>query len=422
MNVKITPNILEGDVLIPPSKSLSHRAIIAASLAEGKSIIENVLLSNDIVATIEGMRSLGADIEIVDNNKLIIKGSKVKRVNNIINCKESGSTVRFLIPISLLSDEEITFTGENHLVNRPLDLYTEIFDKQNIFYKKQDKELPLTIKGKLKADKFYIRGDVSSQFITGLLYTLPLLEDDSEIVITTNLESKGYIDLTLDILKLFNINIINNNYESFIIKGNQKFISNNYTIEGDYSQAAFWLVAGALNGNLKLHNLRKDTFQGDKEILDFLKIMNVDVRYDNNIVIPIKSKSIGNTIDLSQSPDLGPIITVLASVSEGETRIINAERLRIKESDRIKAILTELNKMGANIIETKDGMIINGVKNLKGNVTLDSWNDHRIAMALTIASIKTEGSYIIKNASCVSKSYPHFFEDFKKVKGVVSCE
>ncbi len=420
MNVIITPNKLSGDVIIPPSKSLSHRAIIAASLAEGESVISNVLLSKDILATIDSMRACGATIDI-DNDKLYIKGSKAFRKCNIIDANESGSTIRFMIPIALVCGDKITFTGKNNLVNRPLDPFLEIFDRDNIKYNKNDKYLPLEVEGALKPGYYPIRGDISSQFITGLLYALPLLDGDSVIEITTNLESKGYIDLTLDILSKFGIEIINEDYHKFYIKGNQKYMPNDYEIEGDFSQSAFFLVADMLGAHINLKAMNLSSFQGDKKILDDIKVFGGNVEVNTNYINCIANSINGATIDFSQSPDLGPALTVLASLAKGESNFINASRLRIKECDRITCMKEELNKLGANIKELPDGMIINGVVRLKGNI-VDSHNDHRVAMALAMASLKCDGEIKILNAQCVSKSFPHFWEVFEALGGKIRYE
>lgn len=421
MNVIIHPKKLKGDVIIPPSKSLSHRAIIAACLAEGESVISNISFSKDINATIGAMEALGAKV-VKEGNTLYITGSKIKRVGDLIDANESGSTIRFMIPIALVSSEPITFSGKNHLVNRPLDSYFEIFDKLGITYTHPTEAyLPLHVNGGLKSGIYEMRGDISSQFITGLLYALPLLDGDSKIVITTNMESIGYIDLTLDVLKDFGIKVINNNYKEFIIEGNQKYKPNNYTVEGDYSQTAFYLVGGALGNDINLLGMKEYSLQGDKKIIEDIKSMNGDVTFINGVLKCNPSDTIGSTIDFSQSPDLGPALTVLASLSEGTSHFVNASRLRIKECDRITCMLEELNKMGASITETYDTMTINGVKELKGCV-VDSHNDHRIAMALAMAASVSNGDVKILNAECVSKSYPHFWEDYIKLGGSVDFE
>ena len=421
MNVIIHPKKLSGDVLIPPSKSLSHRAIIAACLAEGESVISNISFSKDINATIDAMEALGAKV-VKDGSTLYITGSKIKRVGKLIDANESGSTIRFMIPIALVNNEPITFTGKNHLVKRPLDSYYEIFDRLGIVYSHPaDAYLPLEVNGGLKSGVYEMRGDISSQFITGLLYALPLLDGDSKIVITTNLESIGYIDLTLDVLKDFGVEVINNDYKEFIIKGNQKYTPNNYTVEGDYSQTAFYLVGGALGNDINLLGMKEHSLQGDQKVIDDIKSMNGNVTFVDGVLKCNPSETVGATIDFSQSPDLGPALSVLASLSVGTSNFINASRLRIKECDRITCMLEELNKMGANITETYDTMTINGVNELHGCV-VDSHNDHRVAMALAMAATRCKEDVKILNAECVSKSYPHFWEDYVKLGGCIDYE
>ena len=419
MKLELIPSKLHGDVMIPPSKSLAHRAIIAGSLADGKSVITNLNFSNDITVTTQAMKDLGVEIEVFNDYEIIHGNGKLTRVEKIINCGESGSTIRFMIPISLLADGEVTFVGEGRLTSRPLGVFHNIFDRQGIKYSRGVEELPLTIDGKLKSGRFEVRGDISSQFITGLLYTLPKLDGDSEIIITTNLESKGYIDLTLDVLDRFGIKIINENHKIFIVPGNQGYRAHDYRVEGDFSQVAFWLVAGFLNNGMNCLGMNPDSLQGDREIIKILKDMDGDLTIDKGIISIAGKKSTGATIDLSQCPDLGPIVTVLASLSEGTTRIINAGRLRIKESDRITSMTTELNKLGAQIVETEDGMIIEGVKNLRGGVEVDAWNDHRVAMALAIASSRCEKTITLTGADSVKKSYPNFWKDFEKLGGKI---
>lgn len=420
MDVIITPNKLSGSVVIPPSKSLSHRAIIAASLANGKSKISNVMYSNDIKATINAMRACGAKIEEY-KDYLIIEGSDVIRKESVIDANESGSTIRFMIPIALVSNEEITFVGQNHLVKRPLDTFLEIFDKQGIKYERGKDYLPLKVNGGLRSGEFTVRGDISSQFITGLLYALPLLDGDSIIHISTEMESKGYIDLTIDILKMFGIEIENRNYQEYYIKGNQKYKPCDYTIEGDYSQSAFFLVANALGADIKLLAMEEKSHQGDKKIISDMNDFGFSTKFINNELVVDEKKPHSATIDFSQSPDLGPALTVLASLVEGRSEFINAGRLRIKECDRITCMKEEINKLGGNVEELPDGMIINGVNMLHGGV-VDSHNDHRVAMSLAMATLKMDGELKILNASSVSKSFPNFWEVFESLGGKVRYE
>lgn len=415
--MKIYPSKLKGVVNVPSSKSLSHRALIASALSNGNQRVSNLIFSNDIYATMDALTAIGYHFELGED---YVDVSYQGDMLEYINCRESGSTVRFMIPIALTKVDKMTFIGENNLVKRPLDTYLEIFDKMNIPYEKGSDYLPLTVNGKIEAGVYDICGNVSSQFITGLLMSLPMLDGDSVINISTNLESKGYVDLTLDVLKDFGVKVINKNYQSFVIPGNQKYVPRDYMVEGDYSQSAFWLVLGTLNGDIYLEGMNKDSLQGDKEIIDFINKMGGDCSFEGEYLVAKKCQTHGAIIDLSQAPDLGPIITVLASLSEGKTEIINAERLRIKESDRIKAITTELNKLGARITETENGMIVEGVKELKGGVCVDSWNDHRIAMSLAIASTRCREPITLTGEKSVNKSYPHFFKQFKELGGKIS--
>ena len=425
MKVKIKQKKLGGTIPIPPSKSYSHRAIIAAALATSNkdkevSRIDNLKYSVDITTTTEIMENWGANIEIGEDFE-IIKGNSgiVNPKDEYTQCNESGSTIRFLIPIGLSNNNKIVFDGKGKLVERPLDSYYKIFDEQGIKYSNNNGWLPLNVDGQLKPGKYEIEGNISSQYITGLLYALPLLNGDSELKINKTLESKGYIDLTLEILEMSGIKVENNNYKSFFIKGNQKYNPFDYVIEGDYSQVAFWIVAGILGSEIKCLHVKKDSLQGDREIIEIVQRMGANVEIFDDYIIVKPSQTYGTVIDISQCPDIGPILTVLAALSKGETKIINAERLRIKESDRITSIKTELNKLGANVEEVGDSLVINGVERLTGSTELSAWNDHRIAMSLAIASIKCDGEIVIDEAESVKKSYPHFWEDFKKMGGDV---
>ncbi|NLJ58626.1 MAG: 3-phosphoshikimate 1-carboxyvinyltransferase [Tissierellia bacterium] len=411
-SIVIKPTKLKGVITPPPSKSLSHRAIISASLSKEKeiSIIDNVILSEDIKATINGMKSLGAEIEIINNwnnsYKLHIGGIREKIEYAEIDCKESGSTLRFLIPIALMLTKSCKFSGRGKLVERPLDLYYQIFDEKNIKYKNIKGNLPLTISGKLKEGSYKISGQISSQFISGLLFALPLTKKESVITITDKMESAPYVDLTIEILKRFGINI-ESNYRQYIVRAGSQYKSSSYTVEADYSQAAFYLVAKALGNDVECVGLNEDSLQGDKEILNIIE------RYTSNAQEII--------IDASQIPDLVPIITVLASLQKGKvTRIINAQRLRIKESDRLKAISTEMNKIGGEIEESKDGLYIVGKENLKGKTRVNSWNDHRIAMSLAIAATKCKDEIILENYQAVNKSYPGFWNDYMTLGGLLN--
>ena len=420
-DLKIYPSELKGEVKIPPSKSMAHRAIICAALSEGLCIIENIDYSDDIIATIDAMNSLGAKI-VKHKDYIEVIGAygsdeKAKEAR-VIDCNESGSTLRFLVPISLLFKGSSNFKGRGNLGKRPLTTYYNIFERQGIQYSYEEGNLNLVINGELKAGTFEVEGNVSSQFITGLLFTLPLLKEDSKIIITTEMESKGYIDLTLKAMSDFGVEIINNNYREFIIKGNQKYNVRNYRVEGDYSQAAFFLCADSLGNDVLCKDLDLNSLQGDKEVIDILERMNVVFNANDIGVKGIANGELTSTvIDGSQCPDIIPVLTAVASLTNGTTEIINAGRLRIKECDRLSAVTSELNKLGAKIIEKEDGLVITGVEKLQGGVEVWSHKDHRIAMTLAIASTRCEEPIVIKDYECVAKSYPNFFEDFKALGG-----
>lgn len=414
--VTIYPGSLAGEVFIPPSKSMSHRAIICAGLSEGVSTINNVGKSQDIEATCEAMRSLGITVEEAASF-LRIKGSAALELRNSrIDCRESGSTLRFIIPIAALTGKSVAFYGEGKLVERSLVPYFNIFEKQGIKYETDSGKLPLHINGRLAPGEFKLPGNISSQFISGLMFALPLLEEDSQITVTTELESKPYIDLTMKALNEFSIYIENHDYRTFLIKGKQKYRARDYTIEGDFSQAAFWLTAGALGSDVVCKGLDMGSMQGDKSVMDTIEKMGgkIAVEFDTVSALPADTK--GTVIDASQCPDLVPILAVLGALSEGRTEIVNAKRLRLKESDRLKAVSSELNNLGACIIEKEDGLVIEGRKSLCGG-KVDSWNDHRIAMALAVAATRCEEPVVISNASSVKKSYPDFWEHYKALGG-----
>lgn len=402
-NITLTPKKLSGSIKIPPSKSMGHRAIICASLSDGISTITNFDYSDDMIATIQAMESLGT-VFVKEDDKLVVDGRNTfTKKNSLIDCNESGSTLRFLVPISIVKDNNVRVIGRGNLGKRPIKTFYDIFDRQNIEYSYKENELDLCIKGQLKPDTFFIKGDISSQFISGLLFSLPLLDGDSVIKITSPLESKSYIDLTLSMLETFGIKIINNNYEEFIIKGNQEYIPTDYEVEGDYSQSAFFYSANFIGNDVVLHGLNENSLQGDKECIDIIKNLTLN---DGKEV----------TVDATNCPDIIPIISVCASLRRGTTKIINAKRLRIKECDRLSAITTELTKLGANIVESEDSLFITGVESFTGG-NVSSHSDHRICMMLAIASTRCKDNITIDDKECVKKSYPSFFSDFIKLGG-----
>lgn len=399
MDLKVTPGLLSGKILVPPSKSISHRALIAAALADGESRIYNLLDCVDTTATIGALTALGADIR-QEGNCTIVKGISVPPETAEINCFESGSTLRFIMPVAAALGCRASFDGRANLPNRPITPYFTEFQKHGVKFLTD--KMPYITEGKLTGGVYEIAGNISSQFITGFLFALSLLEEDSVIKITSPLESKSYVDLTADAMKSFGVEIEEGENE-YRIKGGQKYKPCDYTIEADMSQAAFFLVADAIGGNITPENLRYDSVQGDRAIIDIVKTFKENGGKAFNIAA-------------DNIPDLVPILTVLACFAEGTSTITDCGRLRIKECDRLAAITDELNRLGAKVEAGEDYLTIHGVKELHGGDCL-TYSDHRIAMSIAVASQRCTEPVIIRGADCVSKSYPTFFEDFRTLGG-----
>ncbi len=403
MNITIQPTLLQGSITPPPSKSQAHRAVIAVALAGGVSTLNNVARSQDIQATLDCVAALGACAEQARESVVRVRGMSacISRGRELpyLDCGESGSTLRFLIPVALAVAGGATFAGRGRLMERPQQPYFDIFKEKNIFYEQKDGVL--TVKGELKPGRYALPGNVSSQFITGLLYALPLLEGDSEILLTTPLESEGYVDMTLEVLEQFGIEI-QRQENRFLVPGGQQYQSRDVSIEADWSQAAFWYAARALGSDVSVEGLNKASAQGDRVIAEQFEWLTVpgDV-----------------TLDVSQCPDLVPALAAMAAVRQGRTYITNAARLRIKESDRLAAVTDVLNSMGADVTEQPEGLTIMGRDGLAGDVSVDSCNDHRIAMMAAVAATRCECPVTVMGAQCVAKSYPGFWEDYEKLGG-----
>lgn len=399
MDIRINPAVLSGKIDVPPSKSISHRALIAAALADGESRIYNLLDCVDITdATIGALTALGAEIEQCDGYTRVRGIGKAPETADI-DCHESGSTLRFIMPIAAALGSRSTFRGTANLPNRPITPYIEEFPKHGVRF--IENKMPYVTEGKLRGGVYEIPGNISSQFITGFLFALSLLEEDSVIRITTKLESKPYIDLTIDAMKVFGV-IVEEHGNEYRIKGGQKYKPCDYRVEADMSQAAFFCVAKAIGADLDILGLNPDSLQGDREIIRI-----TDEFMKNGRAFDVSAENI---------PDLVPILTVLACFAEGTSHITDCGRLKIKECDRLEAISSELNKLGAKITAGEDSLTIIGVKELNGG-ECDCWTDHRIPMSLAVASQRCNSPLILRGAECVSKSYPTFFEDFKMLGG-----
>ena len=413
-DVKFSPFVPNGTVNVPPSKSDVHRAIICAAMANGVSRISPVALSNDIKATIGCIKALGADA-VLENNVLTVDGTNMyKNKTALLDCGESGSTLRFFIPIAAVGNINATFVGKGKLPQRPIGIFTEALPKAGNVCKTEG-GLPLEIKGQLKSGIFEIPGNVSSQFITGLLLALPILESDSEIVLTSPLESVGYIAMTIRTMKQFGVNI-QATEKGWHIKGGQSYKTCDYTTDGDWSQAAFFMVLGAVSGKVTVKGVAKDSTQGDKKCTEILARFGAKVTQLDNEVTVEKGKLKAITIDASQIPDLVPVLSVCAAFAEGTTKIINAERLRIKECDRLKATAELLNNLGGKVKELSDGLEITGVSSLKGG-NVNGYNDHRIVMSAAVCAARSDEDITATFAMSINKSYPDFYIDYNSIGG-----
>ena len=342
-----------------------------------------------------------------------------------VDCGESGSTLRFFLPLGANLNCPLTFTGHGKLVSRPLQAYYDIFDEKFIQYFNDNGNLPVTVNGRLTPGTYKLPGDVSSQFVSGLLFALPLLNGDSVIEITSPLESSAYVDMTINCLAKFGVQVENEGGEHrrYLVKGKQRYQAQDSKVEGDWSQAAFWTVGGSLGTSITCEGVNISSLQGDQAVVRIMERMGAAISQTANNVTVCGGATKATVIDAANCPDIIPVLTVLAAVSEGTTKIINAGRLRIKECDRLAAMTSELNKMGASITEEPEGLIVEGKpEGLKGGVKVDAWNDHRIAMSLAIAAQKCAEPIILSGAESVAKSYPTFWEDYKSVGGLVEEE
>lgn len=405
MNVEIIPALLEGEVDIPSSKSASHRMLICAALAKGESRLTGITLSKDIEVTINALRTMGASI-YEEGDAVLVRGIASPAEEGMLDCGESGSTLRFLIPVAAALGMKATFTGKGKLPERPITPYVREFPSKGISLEYQN-TMPFTLSGKLCPGEYRLEGDISSQFISGLLFALPLCSGESFIRLTSPLQSKPYADMTLDALKNFGVEVFEE-AEGYRIPGNQTFRPCDCKIEGDYSQAAFFYVANALGCSVHPKNLNPSSVQGDKKILEIIR----DMGYTEN------TKSVLSSFhaDVGDIPDLVPILAVLACFGREVSHITNAARLRIKESDRLTAIAACLNRVGGKVEAYDDRLVIHPVEKLTGG-TVESFNDHRIVMAMAMASVKSEKAILIKDAGAVTKSYPGFFDDFNRLGG-----
>ena len=435
MNLKISPLTmgLNGEITTPGSKSYSHRAFIAAGLANGISIIKNPLTSGDVRITMNILESLGVKIYKKNENTYIVNSNKIKfsKVKKILDCRNSGTSIRIFSALSLLIKGGLILTGEFLKLKRPIMPLLNALKQLGGKFKLSDETLTIRRKG-FSCNKVKIRGDISSQFITALLMICPLLicknKEYIELELITPLVSKPFIDITLDVLNSFGISI-QENYENnkFYISNKQSYRTQSYTIPGDFSSAAFIIAAAVLSfkqSKIKINNLSLTNSQGDKKIIEILLEMGAHIVQSetlNHIIIECNREKYplnGIEVDCSDIPDLFPILAVIGVFAKEKTVLYNISHLRTKESDRIKSMTQELRKMGVKLIEDNDKLTIFQCEKLKG-IYINHNSDHRIAMACSIAALYATTNSYIKNSEIVNDSYPFFFKDLKELGAVI---
>lgn len=394
------PFKLSGSICAPPSKSFAHRMMICAALAKGKSTVSGIAESEDMLATLDCIRALGADCTLKDG-LLTVNGTAERNTESLFPCRESGSTLRFFIPTALASNGRYTFTGTERLMSRGIGIYEDIFKEKNISVSKGDSYI--TVCGKLTPGEYNVKGSVSSQYITGLLLALPLLGEPSRIKIIPPVESRPYIDITVSVMKLFGVDVIEAAENEFFIPGGQHYAGRELCVEGDWSNAAFYCAFKAIGNEITVNGLNPNSIQGDKICLKHFKAL----------------EEADPVIDISDCPDLGPVLFALAAAKHGAV-FTGTKRLKIKESDRAEAMAEELLKFGIICkVEENSVTVLDG--ELKAPCEpLSSHNDHRIVMALSILLSITGGT--INGAEAVNKSYPDYFSHIKQLGAEVRYE
>lgn len=394
MIAQIEKAVAQGKVIAPPSKSMAHRLLICSGLSRGTSVVKGIALSEDVKATLDCLEALGAKYKI-ENDTVTIEGIDIEKANSAtLLCRESGSTLRFFIPLCLISGKDYTLKGSETLLGRPLSVYEDIFKEQGLYFKNDGSTV--SVKGKLTSGSYRVKGNVSSQFISGLLFVLPLLKEDSTITIAPPIESCSYINLTISALSQFGVCVKWTDERTLYIKGGQSYIPQNVSVEGDYSNAAFFEALNILGGDIKIEGLSEDSLQGDKVYNKFFEMLSRGTA----------------TIHISNCPDLGPILFAIAACKNGGV-FTGTERLKLKESDRAASMAEELQKFGVSVRVEKDSVVVYPVDFHPPRCALWGHNDHRIVMSLAVMLTLTGGK--IEGAEAVSKSMPDFFEKLRSV-------
>ena len=393
MNVKIFPSKAKGSVTAPPSKSYAHRLLIGSAMAKGESILHHVAPSQDILATMDCLTALGASFTMEGDTVYVTGCGGAPEATAPLCCRESGSTLRFLLPLTLLSDEGGEICGTPRLMERGISVYQSVLSHKNITFSLEKEAI--FVKGQLTPSEFSLKGDVSSQFISGLFFALPLLNGDSTVRVLPPVESRSYIDMTVDALARFGIQIVEAEENTFFIKGNQAYEPLTATVEGDWSNAAFLFGLNHLGGAVSVLGLEENSYQGDKICLDYFSRLSEK----------------GKTIDLQDCPDLAPVLFALASTKGHDVVFSGTKRLKMKESDRAATMAEELSKMGIRLSVLENQVIVHGGTLTPPTARLCGHGDHRIVMALSLLLTLVGGE--IEGADAVSKSYPDFFTQLK---------
>lgn len=408
--------ILHGKVVPPPSKSQAHRLLICAALGVEPCKISCSNVNDDIMATMRSLNALGAGIEY-SSGVFTVRPVKVIK-GATLDCGESGSTLRFLVSVAAVLGAEATFIGGGKLPQRPMgDLCKVLSEHGIVFDKHPENELPLTCHGALTGGHYILPGNISSQYLTGLLFALPLAKEDSIVEVTGIMTSASYISMTLDALRIAGIGI-GQQGNIFKVKGKQQYrMPSHVTVEGDWSSAAFWVVAGVTGKNpIVVGGMNTASLQGDSYVVEHLRSMGAFIEVNGNEIVAMPSHLFGAELDCTDTPDLLPILSVAAAVAQGTTTFTGVGRLRFKESDRLEAMKRTLASFGINSQVGEDTFtVFGGTPVVQGVV--DSFGDHRIAMSAAIMSSLAQGTAIIDGAECVAKSYPSFFDDFKNLGG-----
>ncbi len=418
MDISIIPAALTGTVEAIESKSDAHRLLICAALSEKPTKISIKNISKDIIATMNCLAAMGGGIQPEEGNAVTINPLWQNLTNApLLDCGESGSTLRFLMPVAAALYDGVNITGSGRLPERPLSAIMEAMQGNGCHF--SDEKLPFRVTGQLKSGKYELPGNVSSQFVSGLLFALPLLEGTSEIVLTSPLESSAYVKMTVSTLAKFGILIVCKK-DRFVVPGGQKYSSSaSVRVDGDWSNAAFWLAAGAINGQITCTGLDVDSLQSDRRMLNILGQMGADAAFENGTAFVGRRDLHAISIDVTEIPDLVPVLAGVMALANGISVIKNAGRVRLKESDRLHAIAQGLNAIGADVQELADSLVIRGKERLDGGV-VHGCNDHRIVMALAIVAGACEEPVVIQGAEAIEKSYPDFFRDYNKLGGLAS--